>query len=309
MTVRIAIGDVCARAHDLQQRHHVRRGEEVQCRSRPPGAASRAAICVDIQCRSIGREHGARLHDLSSWAKIFRFRSMFSNTASMIDVGIGEIVVVERAADQLHAVAPCLPAIAAAIDHRFVRRVDVCQSAIERFGLASSIVTGMPAFAKQMAIPPPIVPAPIDAGRDYRRCSMLVAAARAFVRVSRSAKNACTAPMTRGSLAFVDAARFVFQPCCESAVAPMQQTASTATRPADRFGYSCARFVRHSFRKLLACASRGSTGAHRCGEPLPRCDKRTRTYVTAVDQVTFDDCVDETQRDALAKHRPAGADR
>ena len=56
--------------------------------------------------------------------------------------------------------------------------------------LASSSVTGIPAFAKVMAMPPPMVPAPITAHVAILRCGVL-SLRPATLPAARSAKNAC----------------------------------------------------------------------------------------------------------------------
>ena len=84
-------GEVFAGAHDLEQRHHVRRREEMHRRSRPADVASPSAISFDVQRRRVasraprrGRATRVELreHDLASGPCVRTTASMITSASA-----------------------------------------------------------------------------------------------------------------------------------------------------------------------------------------------------------------------------------
>ena len=133
---------------------------------------------------------------------------MLSNTASMITSASRRCVVVERGADQRHALRLFVRRQAAAVDHGLVGAVDVGEPTLER------CIVGVEQRHRNAGIRETDGDAAAhgagadDAGGLDRRRRTSRRASPGTRRVSRSAKNTCTAPRDSTlCLAVVDAAR------------------------------------------------------------------------------------------------------
>ena len=99
-----------------------------------------------------------------------------------------EIVVAERALEQAHALVHVFLRQAALRYRRRVVLAHDAQAFVERFLLVSRTFTGMPALAKFIAMPPPMVPAPISAA-DLISCVGVSSGTSGILLTCRSAKN------------------------------------------------------------------------------------------------------------------------
>ena len=122
------------RAHDFEQRHHVRRREEVQPDHvfRP---RDRGRDLLDIEGRGVCREHGARLR-----RRIEPREDVLLEVHPLEDrlddhIGVGEIGVIERPADQRQAPALFFRRDATAPHHRVERALDDLKTAVERLAV------------------------------------------------------------------------------------------------------------------------------------------------------------------------------
>ena len=175
------------------ERHRRWRARRAPSRAPRTTSSSRITLAGEKKCRPItscGRDvaaaissmSGARcwwrgsapgLHTASSFANTCFLTAMSSNTASTTRSAFGQVVVGERAGDERQRAGPCRPATAAPWPRwppsswpssRGPGRV--------RPATPRACITGRPALAKLIAMPPPIVPAPMHrdpADRAQRR--------------------------------------------------------------------------------------------------------------------------------------------
>ena len=175
-------------AHRLQQAHHVGRAEEVEA-DHVLGPLGDAADLVDVERRGVGGEDRARLADRVELPEDVLLELHVLEHRLDHDVLVGERAHVERALQQVHAGVDVLRLDAAALRGALVvlahhrrdpSRGDPCR--------ASTTVTGMPALAKFMAMPPPMVPQPRTPTRSILRSGVSAGTSGIFA-ASRSEKK------------------------------------------------------------------------------------------------------------------------
>ena len=147
-------------AHRLEQLHHVGRAEEVQA-DHVLGALGHRGDLVDVERRGVGGEDRARLADRVELAEDVLLELHVLEHRLDHDVLVGEGALVERAGEQAIRVLDVLGLDAARLRRALVVLAHHGEALVERGpDRASTTVTGMPALAKFMAMPPPMVPQP-----------------------------------------------------------------------------------------------------------------------------------------------------
>ena len=229
-------------------------------------------------------------------AEDLRFKSMSSNTASMITSALAKIGVVQRAANQAHAARLFVRRQPAALDHRPHRSVDAGEAALRatpRWCRASS--PGSPALAKQMAMPPPMVPAPTMPAdfTGLRLGSLGQIRGRVRVRARRRTRGCAARHSSRG-LRAVDELVPRTPGLLPSGIRSEARTASIAVSGAVRLGYC--------LRACFECASKIAVG--RGGRIDLACRRATRPLAArqqgagvgdgAGTQIALDQRIDET---------------
>ena len=129
---------------------------------------------VDVEIGGVGRENRAGLVIWSSLPNTSLLTPISSNTAS-ITMSASASAAVGRAGDQTEPLSTSSSRQAAALGGGLIILADRVEPALQRLlRWSRSMVTGMPALAKHMAMPPPMVPAPITAGAlDFARLHVL----------------------------------------------------------------------------------------------------------------------------------------
>ena len=176
-------------AHDFQELGDVRGAEEMQTDDilRPVRDGS---DLVQIQRRGIGGEDGAHLRLAIERLEHLLLHCHVLEHRLDDEIGVRDVVVGERARDQrepLVELPGCQPAL---LERALVILLDDPEPLSSAAWAVSSTVTGTPALAKFMAMPPPMVPAPITATDRTGRVGVLEGTS-GILAAARVAKKTC----------------------------------------------------------------------------------------------------------------------
>ena len=168
------VGPGLLRAHHFQQPHDVRGTEEMQAEHVAGTLGERGDARRRRASRYWWRESRRASRTASSSRNTAFLTSRSSNTASMTRSALRGRRVVERRRDRARRASRRRRASACPWPPR-LRSTCGCRRCRDPALPASprASVTGMPAFAKLMAMPPPMVPAPTTATRAILRCGVL----------------------------------------------------------------------------------------------------------------------------------------